>query len=396
MKIALVSPYDFATYGGVNQHILHLKREFQKHGHRVSIIAPVSDSGVELNIPDFYGFGGVVPISLNGSVARLSFSLDLRWKIKLLMERERFDIVHLQEPLIPALPLMVLQYSRSINIGTFHAYAESSLGYFYARPVLQRFFNKLDGLIAVSEPAKEFASQYFDGEFHIIPNGVDVQAFSRHVAPVKELMDGRPNILFLGRFEEERKGFKYALKSLRWVKHFFPDIRLVVAGKGDPDKFWSRIQKYHIEDNVRFVGVISDEERPAYMRSCKLLIAPSTHGESQGIVLLEAMAAGLPVVAGNIPGYASVVTNGQEGFLVPPEDEHTLALAIVRLLSDEALRNQMGNAGRRKANDYSWPKIANQLLEFYSRVRREKMEEEAKISGRSKFVSMVLRKVKGA
>ncbi|MDP9351828.1 MAG: glycosyltransferase family 4 protein [Chloroflexota bacterium] len=383
MRIALASPYDFATQGGVNQHIDHLRAEFQRLGHEVEVIAPLSGMAPDVVEPGFHGFGGVFPIAANGSVARISFSLNLRSRIKQLMAREHFDVVHYHEPLMPALSLVVLNYSRSVNVGTFHAYAESNLGYLYARPVLQRFFNRLDGLVAVSEPAAEFASQYFPGDWHIIPNGVDTSAFIAPAAAIAELMDGRPNILFLGRFEEERKGFKYALRALPWVKQVYPDVRLVVVGPGDSSKFRGRVRKYGLEENVIWAGRVSDHDRVRYMASCQLLVAPSTHGESQGIVLLEAMAAGLPVVAGDIPGYASILSTGREGILVPPESEHGLSIAIVRLLADPGLRARMGSNGIRTASEYSWPEVAGRLLEFYTEIRDRKARKLSRDERRS-------------
>ncbi len=394
MKIALASPYDFAAPGGVNQHIEHLRREFTRLGHRVVVIAALSESSKDVDTPDFHGFGGVVPVPANASVARISFSFNLRSRIKLLMERESFDVVHCHEPLMPALPLTVLRYSRSPNVGTFHAYAESNLGYFYARPVLQHFFDRLDALIAVSEPARDFASQYFRGDWRIIPNGVDVAAFSRPVEPVRELLDGRPNLLFLGRFEEERKGFKYALRALPWVKTVFPDVRLVVVGPGNPLSFDRQIRKYGIRRNVRFVGPVSNEDRARYMASCQVLVAPSTRGESQGLVPLEAMAAGLPVIVGNIPGYASMIAHGREGLLVQPENEHALAIAMVRLLADANTRAQMAVSGRAKAEEYSWPRVASQILEVYTEVCERKAWERRR-EERRRHLRVVLRKARG-
>jgi phosphatidylinositol alpha-mannosyltransferase len=373
MRIALASPYDFATHGGVNQHIEHLRAEFQRLGHEVDLIAPIAGAAEhDVDEPGFHGFGGIVPLPVNGSVARISFSPYLRGRIKDLMAREHFDVVHCHEPLMPALPLMVLRYSRSVNVGTFHAYSETGRGYFYWRPVLARFHEKLDGLIAVSEPAREYATHFFPGEYRIIPNGVDTSAFTKPAQPFPELMDGRSNLLFLGRFEEERKGFRYLIRALPWVRQVYPDVRLVVVGAGDPSRYRDRIRRLGIGESVVWAGRVSDEERGRYMASCQLFVAPSTGGESQGVVLLEAMAAGLPVVAGDIPGYASVLTSGREGLLVPPESEHALAVAIVRLLADPGLRARMASCGVRKATEHSWPKVAARLLEFYTEIRERK------------------------
>ncbi|MEJ7654794.1 MAG: glycosyltransferase family 4 protein [Chloroflexia bacterium] len=378
MRIALASPYDFASHGGVNQHIQHVKLEFERLGHEVVVIAPLSNTATYVHSPDFHGFGGIVPISANGSVARLSFSFNLRRRLKVLMETEHFDVVHLHEPLTPALPLAVLNYSRSVNIGTFHAYAESSMAYFYARPVLQRFVDRLDGLIAVSEPAHEYAQQYFNGQWKIIPNGVDISSFTGPAAPLDHLMDGRPNLLFLGRFEEERKGFKYALRALQWVRQSYKDVRLVVVGQGDPERYSSQIDKHGLWQNIVFVGPVSNEDRARYMASCTALVAPNTHGESQGIVLLEAMAAGLPVIAGDIPGYAAIVTNNREGLLVEPESEHSLAIAAVRMLADGDLRARLAAAGSLKAEAYSWPKVAVRILDYYEEVCERKVWDESR------------------
>lgn len=372
MRIALASPYDYAMHGGVNQHIKHLKDEFERLGHRVVTIAPLSETTLDIDTPDFHGFGGIVPVHTNGSVARISFSFNLRSRIKELMEAEQFDIVHCHEPLMPALPLAVLAYSRTVNIGTFHAYSDTGLGYFYWRSVLRRFHSRLDGLIAVSEPAADYAQSFFGGEYTVIPNGVDTAAFQRPVDPIRWLMDGRPNLLFLGRFEEERKGFKYAIKAMPWIREIYPDVRLVVVGAGDPSRYASRITRYGIRDNVVFVGSVSNEDRVRYMAGSDLFLAPNTGNESQGIVLLEAMSAGLPVIAGDIPGYRAVVTHGREGLLVQPESEHSLALAAVRLLADRETRAHMSIAARSKGAEYSWPKVASQVLDFYEEVYERK------------------------
>lgn len=388
MKIALVSPYDYARHGGVNQHIEHLKRQYTSRGHNVVVIAPLSEPVPE--VVGFHAFGGVFPVSANGSVARVSLSLN-RWRIKRLMQQAEFDVVHLHEPLVSPMTLLALNYSTSVNVGTFHAYAESNLAYFYARPVLQRFFKRLDAVVAVSRPARDFASQYFSADWRIIPNGVDTEAFRRPATPVPELMDGRPNVLFLGRFDESRKGYKYALRALRWVKQMFPDVRLVVVGRGSPSRYEGAVRKYNLENNVLYAGVVSDEDRARYMASCRFMIAPSTHGESQGIVLLEAMAAGLPVVAGRIPGYATVLRHGTEGFLTTPGNEHSLALAMVRLLSDPDLAVRMAAAGRVKAEEYSWSKIAERLLDLYADVR-EQREWQLRRAERRNRLRVALRK----
>lgn len=272
----------------------------------------------------------------------------------------------------------MLRYSSAPNIGTFHAYGETSPHYRFFRPVLRPFFNRIHGRVAVSDLAREFIGRYFGGDYQVIPNGVDISLFDHQAEPVGTLMDGRPNILFLGRFEEERKGFRYALKALRLVAQHVPDVRLVVVGRGDPARYERKIRQYGIEQNVDFIGPVSDEDRVRYMTSCQFLIAPNTGGESQGLVVLESMAAGLPVVATSIAAYRRAISPGAEGLLVAAEDEHALAQAMLQMLADPNNARCMAAAGRVKAAEYSWPEIALKVEAFYREVsERHTLNERA-------------------
>jgi phosphatidyl-myo-inositol alpha-mannosyltransferase len=372
LNIVIASPFDFAVPSGVNQHVRHLGAELQRLGHRVTVVAPLSESDGYMPVADFHSFGCVVPVPANGSIAHISFSWKLR-SLNALLERERFDIVHCHEPLTPALALAMLHYSKSANIGTFHAYGESSPHYVLARPFLRRFYNRIDGRVAVSELARDFAFRYFGGEFRIIPNGVDAGFFDDDIHPIEHLMDGRPNVLFLGRFEEQRKGFAYALKALAQVRHEIPGVRLVVVGSGDTAKYGRMIEQYGITSHVYFAGAVPDEERARYMASCRLLVAPNTGGESQGMVVLEAMAAGLPVLAADIPAYARNVTHGREGLLVEPENDIELAQAMTSMILDTDRCARMGVRGRAKAADFAWPRVVTELVDFYEEVRETKI-----------------------
>lgn len=368
MKIALVSPYDVAAPGGVSDHIAHLRAEFAALGHDVTVLAPRARKG-GLEIGDgFYGIGRPIAIPSNGSTARLTFDVTLYAAVKALLRRERFDVVHVHEPLVPALPYMVLLNSTATNVATFHAFRSSSAWYTALKPYMNLLLSRLDGRIAVSAPAMEFISQYFDGEYEIIPNGIDIARF-RDPEPLPWAADGRPRILFVGRFTEPRKGFKYLLRALPLVQQQFPDARLVVVGTGRADKFEGVMERYDVR-GVDFVGHIPFAELPRYYASCDVFCAPSVSRESFGIVLLEAMAASKPVVAGDNPGYASVLTHGREGLLVPPKDPQALALALVRLLADAALRRALGVAGRQSAARYDWSRLAQQVLDVYERASR--------------------------
>ncbi len=367
MKIALVSPYDYPYPGGVTEHISHLAAEFRRRGHEVHIMAPQS-AGVRGQTDEIvHAVGSVVPVPINGSVARVSLSLRLARKVRETLERENFDVVHLHEPLLPALPITVLRYSHSLNVGTFHAFAQSNIGYFYGKPILRYFVRKLHGRIAVSPAARDFVAEYFPGDYEIVPNGIDYWRFAAPVAPFEKYKDGGPNVLFVGRLEK-RKGLKYLLRAMAGVWDHFPEAKLIVVGSGPLLDDYRRLVASRRVQNVEFAGFVSSEDLVRYYHSCDVFCAPSTGQESFGIVLLEAMASGKPLVASDIPGYRFVVTHGVEGFLVPPKDEQALALSLMRLLSDAELRAKMGQAGRRRAEMFSWDKIASRVLACYDRA----------------------------
>jgi phosphatidyl-myo-inositol alpha-mannosyltransferase len=368
VKIALISPYDTAHPGGVFEHIGHLRGEFLQRGHDVTILAPRGRKG-GLEVRDgFYGIGRTVPIPANGSMVRVTFDVTLYNAVKTLLRREQFDVIHLHEPLIPVLPYLVLLNSRSANVATFHAFRASSPWYSAFKPYMSFMMSRLDARIAVSEPARDFVSQYFQGPYDIIPNGIDVARF-RDAEPFPWAYDRTPRILFVGRFNEPRKGFKYLLRAMPLIHQQFPGARLLVVGGAKPEQFEGLMERYGVR-NVDFVGLASPDELPRYYASCDIFCAPSTSGESFGIVLLEAMASGRPVVAGDIPGYRSVMTNAKEGLLVAPKNPQALALGIVRLLSDAPLRERLSAAGRATADRYDWPEIAHRVLAVYERAIR--------------------------
>ena len=375
MKVALVSPYDYAYPGGVTAHISYLEKNLTQLGHQVKIIAPSSQPEEALACPNVIAVGKPVSIPANGSIARITISLRLSSKVKAILEGERFDIIHLHEPLVPALPITVLRFSNSVNVGTFHSYHHKNRFYFYSRRILKRWFRKLDGKIAVSRPAMELASRYFPGYYNIIPNGIDVSRFSRELPPLREYQDDKLNIVFIGRLEK-RKGLKYLLRAYAQIKGVLPNSRLLVVGAdgGLKDGYEKWVRKADLQDVV-FVGYVSDEELPRYYQAAHVFCAPNTGQESFGIVLLEAMAAGKPIVASNIEGFASVLADGEEGILVPPKDEHALGVTLARLLKDEHLRKRMGETGRAKAEEYDWSRVARRVEAYYNRLLSESRVE---------------------
>jgi phosphatidylinositol alpha-mannosyltransferase len=271
------------------------------------------------------------------------------------------------------LPIQFLRYSEAVNVGTFHAAREGGQPlYAYGRRLLQRWFRRLDGKIAVSTVAARLISAYFPGYYNLIPNGVDCEFFDR-ASPLPEYADGRPNILYLGRLEK-RKGLPHLLKAYRRVKEEMPEARLIVVGEGGLRAACERYVRSTRLADVVFTGRVSDEEKARYFKTAHVYCAPNMGAESQGIVLLEAMSAGRPVVASNIEGFATVVTHGVEGLLVLPEDIEGLAAAIVQLLRDPNLRCEMGERGRQRAQQYSWERISQRVLSYYERLIHEKRQ----------------------
>jgi phosphatidylinositol alpha-mannosyltransferase len=318
----------------------------------------------------FYGIGRTVSIPGNGSKVRLTFDVTLYAAVKDLMHRECFDIVHLHEPLTPVLPYMVLLNSRAVNVATFHAFRDTNPWYTAFKPYMSFVLGRLDAKIAVSEPAREMVEEYFEGPYQVIPNGIDTVQYHSDVEPFPWAFDATPRILFVGRFDETRKGFKYLLRAMPMIQQQFPQARLLVVGTGEQSRFDGLMERERVH-GIDFIGFVSREELPRYYRSCDIFCAPSIHGESFGIVLLEAAASGRPVVGTNIPGYASVLTNGFEALLVEPRDPQALAIAIVRVLADKELQKRLSQQGEITAAQFAWPKVAARVLSTYERASTE-------------------------
>ena len=370
MKIALVSPYDIAVPSGVNAHIAHLAREFRHLGHQVRVIAPSSQDPEGRRDEGTIIIGRPRPVPTGGSVARISVSPRVGGRVKQVLAEERFDVVHVHEPLVPFLPIQFLRFSDAVNVGTFHTARErgSSRLYSYSRYVLRRFFRRLDGKIAVSVPAARLVSRYFPGYFNIIPNGIDLESFQGPLPPPPPpVADGRPYVLFVGRFEK-RKGLSHLLRAFTVLKRTHPAVRLVVVGEGRRRAQYQAWVEAHGLRDVLFTGYVTDQERNAYYRHATVFCAPNTGNESFGYILLEAMAAGRPIVATNIEGFANLITHGVEGLLVPPRDPEGLAAALAQVLDDADLAARLASGGAARAPEFAWPRVAQRVLSYYERL----------------------------
>lgn len=409
MNICLVSPYSWDVPGGVNRHVGQLAACLRERGHRVTVLAP--GGGAK---EGFYSAGRSFPVPANRSVANICFGPGVAARVRRFLASADFDLLHLHEPLIPSVSMLALLYSRAANVGTFHAAREGgSLGYFLARPVLKPLAERLHLRTAVSRAAVELVSRYFPGEYRILPNGVDTRRFNPRGVNLFQLTEkahltgrGFPGaaageggstasrdggkggeegfaggmegclpepklpqldgdafyLLFVGR-EEPRKGLQVLLEALPRVRRNHPEVRLLVVGaEGGGRKV----------EGVTWLGRLPDELLPAAYRTARIMVVPSLGQESFGIILLEAMACGVPVVASDIPGYRYVVREGVEGLLVPPGDAEALASSIAALVTDEGLRSRLAEAGRRRAEEYSWEKLVTSVEEAYGEALRVK------------------------
>jgi phosphatidylinositol alpha-mannosyltransferase len=371
MKIALVSPYDWSFPGGVRTHIEHLSAELRKRGHTVRIITASSNARHHAAEYGVYRVGWAAPFRMNGSVARIAITSDITGSLRRLLRREQFDLVHLHEPLVSPLTLAMLRLSNHMGIacvGTFHASSNrrastAGVAYAMASPFLQVAFRRLDGLIAVSEAARDHVGRLFPGNFHIIPNGIVIPTTA--AAPDPRFADGMRNVVFLGRLEP-RKGLRYLLKAIPRVRASFDGpVRFIIVGDGPQRVRFERFVQRQGWPEVVFTGYASDAEICAIFAAADIYCAPSIGNESQGIVLLEAMSAGVPVVASDIPGYRTVIASPEMGTLVPPRDPERLAWALCHLLRDDDLRRRKAAAGQRRALDYSWERVANAVEHVY-------------------------------
>ena len=364
MKIALVSPYDFTWPGGVTIHVSQLARELGKSGHEVQVLAPHSPSRECQDRDLLVPLGRSVPLPSGGSIARVSLSWWLARKVRALLEREQYDIIHLHEPMAPILPLTVLEYSNTVNVGTFHACHNRHHLYRMSQPFIKRWHQRLHGNIAVSPAARRYVHSTFPGNYEIIPNGIDVDHFSQRAKPWPQYQDGKTNIIFVGRLEK-RKGLRYLLEAYGRLRWDIPDLRLLVVGPGTPDKDSYQVLSSQNLPEVEFVGRVPYEDLPRYYASADIFCSPATGAESFGIVLLEAMAAGKPVVASDIEGYRGVLTDGEEGLLFRNKDVGSLAAALETLIRDPERRAGMGQRGRATAEKHRWQVVAGRVEQYY-------------------------------
>lgn len=373
MRIGLITQAYYPVLGGVTEHVWHLAKELERRGHQVTVVTGTAKNADDRGLR-VLRHGYQFPLMSNGANISLTFGWKLGRMLQRIEAQERFDVVHVHSALDPGLPLIACKTMRTPKVATYHSARQMNGAWtekvpVVFRPVWQDAINKIQAHVAVSPAAEDFVHHFFpDIRMTIIPNGVDTARFS----PVEKSASAEKpfTILYVGRMDP-RKGAKFLFAALPELEKHIPNYKIVVVGTGWMKKYYDAQIPLMLRHRVEFKGYVAPADLPAYYQQADVYCSPSTGNESFGIVLLEAMACGTPVVASDIDGYRWVVEPGHEGLLVPPRSPQHLAKAIIELAGDPVRRKAMGQAGVQKAAQYSWTKVVDQILPVYEHVRHQ-------------------------
>jgi glycosyltransferase involved in cell wall biosynthesis len=390
-RIAMLTPYAWTVPGGVNNHIAALAERYTSQGHRVTIIAPSDDKAdvkaarervravllgerESLFTPDepyprYFFAGGTFSVRHNRSVSYLSPPVDLLSNVDVVLENEEFDVLHIHEPFVPSLGWSAMNHAESPIVATFHANSERFFWYWLGKPILSRVFPVFDAVVAVSPAARDTAARYFEGDYHVVPNGIDLERFH----PPARRLPGPLRVLYVGG-DSRRKGLSVLLRALRFLPDNTPTFELLVCGSDEHELKFGHLVPERFRGSVSFRGRVPHDELPEIYGQADVFCAPSLGNESFGIVLLEAMATRTAVLASDIDGYRGVVTDGREGLLVRPREVRALARGLARLLADDALREEFAARGLETVRRYSWDIVAGEVMQVYGDVIRRRLK----------------------
>ena len=358
-RIGIVCPYGWDTPGGVQSHIRDLAEYLIGEGHFVSVLAPAID---EESLPPYVTSAGrPIAIPYNGAVARVLFGPIAFSRVRHWISQGNFDVLHLHEPAIPSISLLACWAAEGPLVGTFHAAAKRQKVSFAVIPFLEPVIEKLNARIAVSEAARETLTEHLDTDAIVVPNGIYASLYRD--GKIDERWTGN-TIGFIGRFEEPRKGLSVLIDALPAIITQIPDIKIFIAGPGDSADALKEIQPA-LRSRFTFMGRISEEEKANFLASVGLYIAPNTGGESFGIILAEALAAGASVVASDIPAFDSLLGHGEYGTLFESENSQDLAIKVVALLEDSAARKEIAQRGKNYAQAFDWDVVADKIYDVY-------------------------------
>jgi phosphatidylinositol alpha-mannosyltransferase len=361
LKIGIVCPYGWDTPGGVQIHIKELSQWLISKGHEVSVLAPVTDEGLNIE-PWVVSAGRPISIPYNGAIAKVIFGPLASSRVKQWIANGNFDLLHLHEPAIPSLSLLAGWAGDGPMVATFHAAANPQKVANAIGTMLDPLIERITAKIAVSEIARETLKDRFDTEAVVIPNGIDTSKFEGIGVRSEWAL---PNTLgFIGRFDEPRKGLAVLLAAIPKIAHKVPNLRILVAGPGNASDF-EKLVPPELRERITFLGRISEIEKAQFFKSVSLYIAPNTGGESFGIILAEAMAAKTPIVASDLPAFTKLLDNGSAGALFASENSEDLADTIINLLDNQEMREKIAIAGYEKAKSFDWDSVGDQILSVY-------------------------------
>lgn len=372
-KIGIVSEYFYPHLGGITEHVYYYSKELLKRGFEVVILTGYEGESATYDpLPGLriIHMGKSFPFFSNGSFAKVTLDWNIGKKVRRVLAEEKFDLLHIQSPLTPVLPLAFQQLSQTLTIGTMHTYFEKMIFYKIFQKQVQAHLDRLDGVIAVSPSCIEAMSQYFTGNYTVIPNGVDRDWFANSKGKIKKYDDGSPNVLFLGRLDP-RNGLETLIDSFPHVLKEVPEARLLVLGDGPLRPVYEERAAGLLNQKIFFEGQIN-EDRPDYFATSRVFCYPATKA-SFGITLLEAMAAGVPVVATDNKGFKDMIQHGENGLLVKQEDPVDLAQGIVRVLKDKELEKRLIEKGSEMADQFSWSHVTDRILDFYNQTSLKKL-----------------------
>jgi phosphatidylinositol alpha-mannosyltransferase len=367
MRIGIVSPYSFDTPGGVQNHVHDLAETLIGLGHYVNVLAPAAD---DEELPRYVTPAGrSVPVRYNGSVARVSFGPISATRVRRWLTTGRFDVLHVHEPIIPSLSMLAVLSARGPVVATFHTATTRSRTMAAAQGLLQIVLEKITARIAVSALARRVQVEHLGGDAVEIPNGVVVSRFANAEPfdgwPGGPAEDGGGAIGFLGRFTEERKGFPVLADAFVTLAAERPRLRLLVAGPGERDDLFEMLPE-SVHDRVTFLGKVSEADKARMLASVDIYAAPNTHGESFGMILTEALAAGTPIVASDLDAFRRVLDGGRAGLLFPTADVEALTKALRDLLDDPERRAGYATEAARVVTAYDWTTVAQRVIEVYA------------------------------
>jgi phosphatidylinositol alpha-mannosyltransferase len=362
LKIGMVSPYGWDLPGGVQAHIHDLALYCMERGHEVSVMAPALE---ESSLPDWViSSGRPVAIPYNGAVARVAFGPVANHRVRRWINEGNFDLLHLHEPAIPSLSLLACWAAEGPLVGTFHASAPRQKAIYAVGPILEPAIEKLHARIAVSKTARDTLIEHLETDAVIISNGINHEAFAS--GAIDRKIDPR-SIGFIGRFDEPRKGLSILLEGCELLISKGLDFKVVIAGPGNPEAFLG-LMSPQLSERTEFLGRVTDQRKQEFLRSIALYVAPNTGGESFGIILAEAMAAGAPVLASNLPAFHDVLEGGKVGEIFEVGNSTELAIKIAKLLGQPERRMELSALGQRSALRFDWSQVGESILDIYQMV----------------------------